>query len=174
MQRQSLHYQNYLPAMFVRLNPRLILSIKSLASIFLFSLTMESAYAVDISAAALKIINIGANNLSSGAGSDLTDPLNASPFTLVIQNASGPGGATDYAVFVKKSLSYNLPGTITVKVRRSSGAEEITVGDVNTEFFQDSGNGGHSVIVILENASITTLPPNSYNADLIFSISELP
>lgn len=146
--------------------------------LLVFFLLIGHTYAITLVSSGDWSVTIDATNLSSGAGSDIANPiqsaagitsLDVTGTTMATWSLSArlPSGSGNSNVTLSLKRSSNGSGTGTI----SGGTSFIALSTVNTVIFTGTKNRtGIGMQYQLTGLSVNTLPPGTYAAPVIFTV----
>ncbi|MBW3624124.1 MAG: hypothetical protein KY468_12020 [Armatimonadetes bacterium] len=138
--------------------------------------------AIDITAGLNPVPPITANDLQSGAGSDLKPSYEGTGSL----SLTGTTGDTDnWRVDVRRSDSANWPSGLTFSIKRtgdgtgtplsmiSGGTTYQSVGTTDTTLFSGSGDRSNISISFLLDGMSIKVPPSTFSTTLTFTVVDL-
>jgi hypothetical protein len=137
------------------------------------------AFAIDISEVGNWAVNVDANDLISGAGSDLTSTYESSADQGLIAITGTTGDSDNWRVDVRRSDT-SWHGDLTLFVKRtgdgtgsgsiSDGTAYQAVTTTDTALFSGSGDRSNIPVQLKISGASVAIPPSAYATSIIYTV----
>ncbi|MHB0911938.1 MAG: hypothetical protein ACYC2Y_00650 [Armatimonadota bacterium] len=152
-------------------------------SLAVFLISAGGAIAIDISEAGSWTRTVDANDLTAGAGSNLTAIYASNADQGVIGIANTTGNGDNWRVDVRRADT-NWNGDLVIAVKRtadgtgggtiSGGTAYQSVGTTDATLFSGSGDRSNILIQLQISGASVSVPPSTYSTSIIYTVVDIP